>query len=169
MLIIDSYYFYLESKKYAQSGLDLSKLLEYLGAKGHKPKIKKWISSYNDHSIQGFYTWLKSFNGPQFEVIIKGTKNKRFICSNCFKENFATVEKGNDVEIASLILEGAFNNKYDTLILISGDGDFETPLKIIKNLGKKIVLIGNSESTSTDLQYLASDFIELNTIKGLEK
>lgn len=169
MILIDSFYFYLESRKYAQTGIDISKLMEYLKEIGYTPKSRKWITSYNEPEIQGFYTYLKSFYGPQFEVIVKGTKQKRFICSSCYAENFAQVEKGNDVHIASEILQGAYTNKYETLILVAGDGDFETPVKIAKELGKKIVIVGNSSSVSADLQYLADDFIQLEKIKGLEK
>lgn len=169
MILIDSFYFYLESRKYSPTGIDISKLMEYLNANGHNPKNRKWITSYNDEQAQGFYHWLKSFSGPRFEVIIKGTKEKRFICSSCYTENFATVEKGNDVQVASEILQGAYTNKYETLILVAGDGDFEVPVKIAKELGKRIVIVGNTSSISTDLQYLADDFIQLEKIKGLEK
>lgn len=169
MMIIDSFYFYLESKKYHPNGIDISKLMEYLSETGHRPKIKKWITSYNDTNIQGFYTWLKSWNGPQFEIIVKGTKEKRFICTSCQSVNYAIVEKGNDVEIASWILKGAYQNLYDTLLLVTGDGDFETPVRMAREVGKKVVIIGNQESVSVDIQCLATDFIELSKIKGMEK
>lgn len=169
MILIDAFYFYLEARRYSPTGLDITKLMEYLRANGYNPKTRKWITSYNEPEAQNFYTWLKSYNGPQFEVIIKGTKEKRFICCSCYVENYATVEKGNDVQVASEILQGAYTNKYDTLLLVAGDGDFEVPVKIAKELGKKIVIIGNSSSVSTDLQYLADEFIQLDKIRGLEK
>ena len=169
MILIDSFYFFLESKKYSQNGIDIQKLVDYLGNCGYKPKTRKWITSYNNEEVKPFYHLLKSYNGPQFEVIIKGTKTKRFICSNCSSENFATVEKGNDVAIATLIVHGALTNIYNTLLLVAGDGDFEPAVKVAKEAGKKIVLIGNRDTLSTDLQYLADDFIELSTISGIGK
>jgi len=52
---------------------------------------------------------------------------------------------------------------------VSGDGDFQEQLKIVKKKKKNIILVGILNTISTDLQYLADDIIKLDEIKGLNK
>lgn len=47
-------------------------------------------------------------------------------------------EKGADVFLATDMLNLAFNNAYDTAILISGDGDFVEVINSIQNMGKQV-------------------------------
>jgi uncharacterized LabA/DUF88 family protein len=47
-------------------------------------------------------------------------------------------EKGIDILIASDMLSQAYNNGYDTAILVSGDGDFTPLLDEVKKLGKEV-------------------------------
>lgn len=48
------------------------------------------------------------------------------------------VEKGVDINIASDMLKLAYNNTYDTAILISGDGDFVPAVSAVQDLGKHV-------------------------------
>jgi uncharacterized LabA/DUF88 family protein len=61
-------------------------------------------------------------------------------------------EKGVDVNIAVDLLVGAYENKYDTAILISSDSDLVPAVKKIKSLGKEIEHIGFSHSPCLALQ-----------------
>lgn len=47
-------------------------------------------------------------------------------------------EKEIDVKLATDMLSSAFEDRYDTCILVSGDGDFKPVLKKIISLGKKV-------------------------------
>ena len=47
-------------------------------------------------------------------------------------------EKGVDITIASDMLRLAYNDSYDTAILISGDGDFVSALQGVQDLGKHV-------------------------------
>ncbi len=47
-------------------------------------------------------------------------------------------EKGTDVFLAVDMLNLAYNNAYDTCILISGDGDFVEVVNSIQNMGKQV-------------------------------
>ena len=62
-----------------------------------------------------------------------------------------------DVNIAVELLADAFNNKYDTAILISGDSDLAGPVRKIKQLFpiKKIIIVFPPGRTSFMLQKLA--------------
>lgn len=52
----------------------------------------------------------------------------------------AVVEKGVDVRLATDMVAAAFEDRYDTAILISGDGDFADAVQIVKNQGKHVEL-----------------------------
>jgi len=47
-------------------------------------------------------------------------------------------EKGIDILIATDMLIGAYLNGYDTVMLVSGDGDFAPVLDEIKKMGKRV-------------------------------
>ena len=61
-------------------------------------------------------------------------------------------EKGVDVKLATDLLVGAYENIYDTAILISSDTDLIPAIKQIKFLGKQVEYIGFSHSPSFGMQ-----------------
>ena len=56
-----------------------------------------------------------------------------------------TEEKGSDVNIASHMLMDAFDNTYDCAVLISGDSDLATPVKMIVSKFHKTVGVLNPQ------------------------
>lgn len=46
--------------------------------------------------------------------------------------------KGDDVQLANDMLVGAYDNFYDTAILVSGDEDFKPVVRTVRKLGKKV-------------------------------
>lgn len=46
--------------------------------------------------------------------------------------------KGDDVQLANDMLVGAYENFYDTAILVSGDEDFKPVVRTVRKLGKKV-------------------------------
>lgn len=46
--------------------------------------------------------------------------------------------KGDDIQLANDMLVGAYENLYDTAILVSGDEDFKPVVRTVKKLGKKV-------------------------------
>ena len=51
-------------------------------------------------------------------------------------------EKRTDVNIASYLLMDAFENQYDTAIIVSNDSDLTTPIEMVVNrLGKSVVTV----------------------------
>ncbi len=78
------------------------------------PEKKRW------------YEELRNRSG----YIIKANFDK--IASN------GAIEKKIDIKIAIDIISLAYENVYDTAVLISGDGDFVPVIRKIKDLGKKI-------------------------------
>ncbi len=83
--------------------------------------------------IQRQSTYLQALNEVGGATIYLGryqAKTKR--CRNCGSHWKEYEEKMSDVNIASELLRDAFQNKFDTAILISGDGDLQPPIDIIK-------------------------------------
>ncbi len=72
------------------------------------------------------------------------------------QNNGAYHEKGVDVELAVDLLVGAYENLYDSAILISSDTDLIPAIKKAKELGKKVEYIGFSNQPSFALQRHAS-------------
>jgi uncharacterized LabA/DUF88 family protein len=62
------------------------------------------------------------------------------------RRNGPPVEKGVDVNIAVDMLRYAYNDAYDTAILVSGDGDFATAVEAVKDIGKhlEVAAVGKS-------------------------
>lgn len=89
---------------------------------------------------QRFYNRLRLI--PYFTLhfgrLVK--REKHFKCANCVTENIYTIytEKAVDVKIASHMLVYAFDNAYDTGILVSEDGDFVPVVEEIKRLNKRV-------------------------------
>ncbi|PIP28114.1 MAG: hypothetical protein COX29_02890 [Candidatus Moranbacteria bacterium CG23_combo_of_CG06-09_8_20_14_all_35_22] len=65
-------------------------------------------------------------------------------------------EKGVDVKMAVDLLVGAYEDLYDTAILISSDTDLIPAIQKIKHLGKEVEYIGFSHKPSLGLQKYAS-------------
>ena len=72
-------------------------------------------------------------------------------CRTCSTTWTAPTEKGVDVAIATIMLTHAMNKAYDTALLVSGDKDYLETIKIIKNLGLRVEIIGFRSSMSGDL------------------
>jgi uncharacterized LabA/DUF88 family protein len=100
-------------------------------------------------------------------VIVKNQKSK--ICDNC--GNVTWIEKGVDVAITTLAIKNAQKNLFDTLVLVNGDGDLVDALAYVRDdLGKELVLVGELESISTELQAISTEILILTENKSeLEK
>ena len=79
-------------------------------------------------------------------------------------------EKGVDVKIAVDLLVGAYENMYDTAILISSDTDLIPAIQKVKHLGKKIEYIGFSHKPSYGLIKNATEtrLLTKNDVKEFE-
>ena len=69
-------------------------------------------------------------------------------------------QKGVDVGIATLAL--VHQDKYDTLILSSGDGDLNDAIKYFSEAGKRIILLVFKSGVSPDLQVRADEVLWLD-------
>lgn len=65
-------------------------------------------------------------------VLVKLIKRKRG------SGKFEYFIKGDDIHIAVDMIKYAYNDAYDTAILVSGDGDFYPAIEVVKDKGKKV-------------------------------
>jgi len=65
-----------------------------------------------------------------------------------FIKIFKTEEKGSDVNLGAHLLLDAFQNKYDAAIVITGDSDLVTPIRMVNEHLNKAVLVINPQLLS---------------------
>lgn len=77
-------------------------------------------------------------------------------------------QKGVDVQIAVDLLAHAHNNSYDVAILCSGDVDLLESIKMVKNLGKKVIILSHSECMAKEIRKYADHVINLKHLATTE-
>jgi len=77
-------------------------------------------------------------NQQKFFEKLKNTPYLELRLGRLVNRDGVLVEKGIDVSIAIDMLTLAWNNVYDTAILVSGDGDFAAAVKSVKDKGKHV-------------------------------
>ncbi len=68
-----------------------------------------------------------------------------------------------DVEMTMTMLQKI--EKYDTVMMFSGDSDFGGLLGYLKNKGKKVIVVCTRNRMSTELESMADIFIPAETLK----
>lgn len=84
-----------------------------------------------------------------FNTLIE--QNIKIIKGFLMKSNGVYHEKGVDVNIAVDLLVGAYENLFDTAILLSSDTDLIPAIQKIKSLGKKLQYVGFKAAPSIAL------------------
>jgi len=92
---------------------------------------------------------------------LKSTPYLELRLGRLVKRNGVLIEKGIDVSIAIDMLTLAWNNVYDTAILVSGDGDFAAAVKSVKDKGKHVENAYFRSSQSNALKETCDIEIEL--------
>ena len=121
----------------------------------------------------GFHTWLKSAppGGPKFRVQLYKLKDFHVVCPKCSNTFERQVQKGVDVGIATLLAKLGSRGKFDRVILLAGDGDFEDVIDYVKSeLDKEVWIAGYPNSVSTDLQSYSEQMVWISDFwKQIEK
>ncbi len=161
-IFIDGSNLYHSLKSLSVKEIDFEKLVSLL----IKERLLTKVFYYNaplDISInekkywemQRFFENLKRL--PGFNVILcKRRKYKKDDGSYGFEM------KGDDVYLAIDMVSGAYENIYDTGIIVSGDEDFVPLIKRLQKLGKKIENAYFTRSSSNALKNSANDSLCLN-------
>jgi len=79
---------------------------------------------------------------------------------------YSYVEKGIDVHISTDMVSFAQENKFQDMILVSGDSDFVPAITEVRKLHKKVQVAAyrDEENSCSDLTLSASSFINLHNI-----
>jgi uncharacterized LabA/DUF88 family protein len=108
---------YEKLKKLITKGRDLQDIFLYEGVVyPMSPEKKKWYGNLTEHS--GY--------------VIKASFDKIAVHD--------AIEKKIDIQIAIDMVSLAYENAYDTAVLVSGDGDFVPVIRKVRELGKKVEL-----------------------------
>ncbi len=157
-VFIDGSNFYHSSKKLKISDkVNFQKLINELI--GNREFVKAfYYNSPLDISVnQAIYWKQQKFfnilrNIPKFEVILckqrKVTRNGKIEYE----------VKGDDTHLVSDLVGEAYENLYDTAIIVSGDEDFVSPINRVKKLGKKIENAWFSSGSSFNLRNACKSF-----------
>jgi len=76
--------------------------------------------------------------------------------------------KEDDIHLAVDMVKLAYNNAYDTAVLVSSDGDFVPAIQAVKEKGKNVENIGFENKFSYHLQQESDKFVKLRreVVKG---
>ncbi|KAF4043862.1 NYN domain-containing protein [Phytophthora infestans] len=108
--------------------------------------------------------------GPQLQVEIYSTKPRSCKCTSCGHKFNQNVQKGVDNGIATKLLTLTLTRNIERVILVSGDGDFYTSLRYVRNeLAREVWVVGFLDTVSGDLQQLASQIMWIDEMWGLVK
>lgn len=68
-----------------------------------------------------------------------------------------------DIELVTDLLTSS--DRYDTAVLLSGDGDFERPVEVLRARGKRVIVACIPEMTSYELRNAADEYIDLKDLR----
>jgi uncharacterized LabA/DUF88 family protein len=102
-----------------------------------------------------------------FEIYYGHYLSKKITCRNCKQSWQSFEEKMTDVNIATEMLVDAFENRFDTALLISADSDLVAPVNAIKKMfpQKMIIVFFPPKRSSTALKAVAD--VQLSLGHGL--
>lgn len=80
------------------------------------------------------------------------------------RRNGELIEKGTDIDLATAMLTGCFTDSYEVAILVSGDADFTSAIRVIEDRGKRVVVAGFDETVSWRLERIADEFVSLTAV-----
>lgn len=150
-IFIDGSNLYYSLKDLGVSKIDFQKLVNLL----KKNRLLVSVFYYNaplDISVDSKKYWeqQKFFDAlrriPGFNVVLaRLRKHKREDGTIIFEV------KGDDIYLATDLISGAYENLYDTALIVSGDEDFVPAIRKAQKLGKKVE---NVYSHSTSSNYL---------------
>jgi len=74
-------------------------------------------------------------------------------------------QKGVDVQLAVDLVTHAFRDNFDIAVVCSGDIDLLESLKIVKSLGKIVVLMSHPRITAKALKHEADFYIDMSKLR----
>lgn len=170
---IDGYNFYhglKEGRWERYLWLDLPKFVQNLLKDNQKLETTKYFTtriSGPESSRKRQSTFLEALQlrGNLDIYFGKFQVNPR-VCNRCRNITYVPNEKMTDVNIAVQMMTDAFNDDFDTALVISADSDLVPPIEAIKNLrkDKRIVVAFPPNRFSEDLRTAATASFHINRV-----
>jgi len=81
-------------------------------------------------------------------------------------QEFYGGQKKADWDVGLVIDAIRLSSSVDTIVIVSGDGDFISLVEYLKNQGKRVEVIAFGRSSSSQLREIADEFIDLEKTSG---
>ena len=120
-------------------------------------QIRNYCVHHGTDNQNNFFTFLKKNGFVLITKPLKIIKQEDIKKGDLRKANF-------DVEIAVDVME--MIDKFNTLVLFSGDSDFDYLIKILKGRGKKVVVISTKYHISKELIKGGNKYIDIKKLRG---
>lgn len=106
-----------------------------------------------DQPTRQMIFWRALRTLPQFEIILGDFRTRRVRAAVVSPppntiEVFKTDEKGSDVNLAAHLLMDGFKDRYECAIVVSGDSDLVTPIRMVRGELKKPIGVLNPQRLS---------------------
>lgn len=111
------------------------------------------IKEYDEEKYKSQQKFFESLRRKNYITVKLGRLEKR---------GDTAVEKGVDIKISVDMIRLAYNNAYDTAIIVTGDGDFADAVDLVKDLGKNVENAYLEERLSYHLTQSCDRTIRLN-------
>ncbi len=101
-----------------------------------------------DPKLSGYYKWISGQASSKYIDVIEGRYIARPVNGDTSSMNindhstYYKVEKGTDINLAIHALSKAHFNSYDVAFVMSGDTDYISVYKQLRNIGKIVVVVG---------------------------
>ncbi|MFH1030291.1 MAG: NYN domain-containing protein [bacterium] len=123
-------------------------------------EIRNYCVHHGAKSQNNFFTFLKKNKFILITKPLKIIKQNDIEAGDIRKANF-------DVEIAVDAMEMV--DKFDTLVLFSGDSDFNYLVENLKQKNKRIIVISSKYHVAKELIQSSSKYIDIRKLKALIK
>ena len=120
-------------------------------------QIRNYCVHHGTDNQNNFFTFLKKNGFVLVTKPLKIIKQEDIKKGDLRKANF-------DVEIAVDVMK--MIDEFDTLVLFSGDSDFDYLIKILRGKGKRVVVISTKYHISKELIENSNKYIDLKKIRG---
>ena len=156
MVFIDgSNFYHVLNQHFSRNDIKFGKFAEKLA--GERELVRTYYYNIRQESNSRGHDDQEKFLSalyeiPYFEVKLGIVKQR----------GDAMVEKGVDMMIGVDILKNAYENLYDTAILVSGDGDFYPALQAAKDHGKHVEIAAFDTNISPETARIADLHLRLN-------
>jgi uncharacterized LabA/DUF88 family protein len=134
-------------RTYAYTGEFTSSLLKKIRNEEDVEKYKMRMNAQ-----QRFFDKLNGFNYFELKTLPLKYENGRFF------------QKGIDVQMAVDLIYHAFNDNFDLVVICSGDIDLKEAVKLVKNLGKKVIIMSHKRLASKEIVKEADLFINIDEL-----